>query len=397
MIQADAERFQYRVGHGGFHATLVKMPRSSPSRLTYVYDVGAQPSKPLLRKAIASFISELQSRSVNRVDYIVISHIDEDHVNGLDDLLIALDNAQIAMGTVILPWLTPVQKLLVQAGNNHRQQSATVTQLTGTDEQADSHLRELGAQDILRVVSEPDQDSPDSAGARTEPGPSRGTIKSGANLTGNTNSAWQFIPLRLVPPSIAEQEFEDELRRLLRKPSKKHPNRHLLDPAVVGDHREILTKKHRSLVRKAMKYASAHVPGVSTTEITNWSSVALLSGAKSASPQCHPGTTNQDIHLRCVHNWLHTGDLPLNNGAAWNEFSARLAAANPSSPLCVMLAPHHGSNHSHEPRLYSLNRPGSVFFTTGRDKSGTISKRVNPAKAKATARYYRATVIELHN
>lgn len=55
-VIGSAERLQYRVGHGGFHATIVS---GSGSQLTYVYDVGAHPSKTLLRAAITAFVGDV--------------------------------------------------------------------------------------------------------------------------------------------------------------------------------------------------------------------------------------------------------------------------------------------------------------------------------------------------
>lgn len=392
MIQPDAERFQFRVGHGGFHATLVH----SPSPITYVYDVGAQPSKSLLRKAIGCFVKELQRRAIKRIDYVVISHIDEDHVNGLDDLLTAASVAKIAVGTVVLPWLTPTQKLLVQAGNSHRQQSATVTQLGGTDGQADAHIQRLGAEHVRRVVSEPDQDDQEPSEDLTGQNDSAGIVGSCTNVVGSS-SGWELIPVRLVPPSSAEQAFETHLRTSLGKHSRKNSYSHVLDPRIISDHSEILTN-FRPLVRDAMKHAAAQVRGVTPSEITNWSSLALLSGAKNASSPCQFANWNQGIYQRCAHLWLHTGDLPLAKGKAWSEFSARLGVARRGRRLCVLIAPHHGSRLSHQPNLYrSSIAPGTVLFTTGRTANGSVAKRINTANAKAAAQTNGAAVIDLHN
>lgn len=378
-----AHRIQYRVGHGGFHATIVENAASKRD-LVYVYDVGAKPDKSELLVAINRFIDELSTRKITRVDYIYLSHIDEDHVNGLRELLDALTNhrPKITVDNVVLPWLSPVQKLLTQSRNNHRQPGTVVTNLAGSDEDADEYLTGLGAGNVIRITGEGEDGAPISTST---------TIPSGTPLLPATIPGWLLLPIKNPTPMNFEALFRSELSTLLR-PFRLNPN----NPA---DHENILRDRraelHKALVKVAPKV------GVSSKKIANWSSLALLHGSTTPAQACLVPTGPQHVNLQCEHGWLHTGDLPVANAAVWANLSSELKSASLASPLCVVVSPHHGSGRDHEDALYDDTKPGTIILTTGTKLTGVNrgkpSYSYNLARVQGKASSIGATVVELKN
>lgn len=73
---------------------------------TWIYDCGAQFGPPSLQREIIRAREQLGARK--HIDLLILSHLDEDHVNGLDDLL-----KGISVGRVVLPYLSKVDRLLL--------------------------------------------------------------------------------------------------------------------------------------------------------------------------------------------------------------------------------------------------------------------------------------------
>ncbi|WP_244631916.1 MULTISPECIES: MBL fold metallo-hydrolase [unclassified Plantibacter] len=377
----SADRFQYRVGHGGFHSTIVE---SASGFLTYVYDVGAHPSKATLRTAILAFVAELRDRLIRRVDYVFISHIDQDHVNGITELLDSLKADGVHVETVVLPWLSPVEKLLTQTRSSHRQNGTAVARLADSDAEADTYLRDHGVKEVVRVVGDNQSGSTDGAGS-----PGRPQMTTGAPLPCTSAGGWKLIPLKLTPPIAAIDKFHDEVRA-------NTP----FDPDDVRTHEDLL-RSHRGAIRGAMRTAAELVPGVSSREVTNWSSMALYGGAGAGAVTglggCSIANNVDDVRLQCTHGWLHTGDLPLGAVSPWREFQRQMSAASLVPPMCVLVAPHHGSHISNRGDLYVVTKPKYVLLTTGRTSGGKVVKGIKTGDAVKDAGKAGATLVELHN
>lgn len=380
-----ARRVQYRVGHGGFHATFVNPGGPTPNRLTYVYDLGAKPSKHShLLPAIATFSQELTNYGIDQVEYVFLSHIDEDHVNGLQEFLAELKSCtpRITVKNVMLPWLSPIQKLITQSRNNGRQPSAAVSILASDDEQADVYLRGLGVENVVRITAEGE----DGAPARSST-----THSAGNPIAGATPFGWVIQPVKTPTPKGFEALFRTALRNLLPQS---------LDPNNIANHQAILAT-HQSSIKAAMRSVAAQV-GVRQKAITNWSSLAILHGSGAASKRCiFTGITTSHFDVDCTHGWVHTGDLPLNEAAVWSNLSQELSSSSIRLPLCTVVAPHHGSGRDHNDLLYDLTQPSAVILTTGRKLSGpnvrkpSYSYNLGLVHAKITQ--LSATPVDLHN
>lgn len=387
-----AERVQYRVGHGGFHSTIVSTPGQPP--FVYVYDVGAKPKKALVRDAIERFVARLKAVNADRVHYVILSHIDQDHVNSLEALLDALRVANIAVGTVMLPWLNTAEKLLAQAHTNHRNPSTVVMKLVGPDSDAVEYLAGLGAEEVAFIDAEDsDDDSRDVVSALSPTGVpvnARFTA-SGTDLAASSAVPWKLIALRMQPPDKTISTFVANLRASAK-----------LDPNNSKNHHALLTH-HRKKISAAMTAAATSVGFTGYGHsLPNWSCISIF-GSSLTPVAAHPAPTPVagDFEVDCDHGWLHTGDLPLDIPDVWQAFERVWDAHLSGSSVCTLTAPHHGSPNGHTPSLYAKFKPGAAIFTTGWSSKSTVgatiySNRNAPKKAMRHASAS-SVVIELHN
>ena len=97
----EVTRIQYPIGQGCFHAGHVRWKHET-SRLFedfhYVYDCGSRDGSAALQDAIVSWRSQ-----TSRIDALFVSHLDADHVNGIDRLL-----ASVTVDTVYIPYVDAV-------------------------------------------------------------------------------------------------------------------------------------------------------------------------------------------------------------------------------------------------------------------------------------------------
>jgi len=101
----EVTRVQYPIGQGCFHAGHVRWtvePSGWPDDFHYVYDCGTSHGSAALQDAITVWRS-----GTFRVDALFVSHLDADHVSGVDRLL-----GSVAVDTVYIPYLEPVAQVL---------------------------------------------------------------------------------------------------------------------------------------------------------------------------------------------------------------------------------------------------------------------------------------------
>lgn len=96
-------RQQHAVGQGFFHSGSLTVP---PVKLRYIYDCGSG-NDTRLTTAIHDYTDRLEW---SNIDILFVSHLDWDHVNGLDRLL-----AVAQADTVVLPYLSGIDTLALLA------------------------------------------------------------------------------------------------------------------------------------------------------------------------------------------------------------------------------------------------------------------------------------------
>lgn len=94
----------HNIGQGLFYSGLLNLRDSKKHNVfSFVYDCGTDSNKLFLRREIESFKPLLPSAGTHnekRLDMLVISHLHDDHVNGLKYLL---DNVKV--DTVVMPYI----------------------------------------------------------------------------------------------------------------------------------------------------------------------------------------------------------------------------------------------------------------------------------------------------
>lgn len=390
------ERTQYRVGHGGFHTAIIRnLGQSEVDPFVYVYDVGAKPKKANVRAAINRFVHRLKVVGASRVQYVVLSHIDEDHVNCLEYLLDVLSLEDIAVGTVLLPWLSPAEKLIAKAHANHRGPSTVIMNLAGDDHDTVTYLAQLGVEETAFLIPD-DSDTvpPDSSSpidGREVPAGAR-LIVSGTNLVKGTTILWNLVAMRMQPPPGTIDTFINKLGTSSG-----------LKPDDFRDHPNLLTQ-HRRKIASAMGAAAADVGFTGYGQsLTNWSCISLFGSSPRPTARRHRTIcASEDFETNCDHGWLHTGDLPLHINLVWRHFEAAWKPWLGADGLCAVTAPHHGSPVGHNHLLYRRGfKPRFAIFSTGvsaKSVPGRIvySHRNAPEEPMRIAALT-ATVVELHN
>lgn len=98
----------FPVGQGLFYAGEISFSGKSTKdwKTSFVFDCGSVTGKKFLRNSVSKFHKRLNS---DRLDFIVLSHLHEDHANGLESLL----THNLDVGAVFLPYLNPSQRLVV--------------------------------------------------------------------------------------------------------------------------------------------------------------------------------------------------------------------------------------------------------------------------------------------
>ncbi|MFJ2620093.1 MBL fold metallo-hydrolase [Glutamicibacter sp. NPDC087344] len=402
-----ANRIQYRVGHGGFHATIVKPTISgSFEPLVYVYDAGASPDVDLLERAIDSFVARLVTENVVRVNYVIISHIDEDHVNRLDYLLEALKVAGIGPGILMIPWLSDACKLLALARTSRRNPSAVAVNLLKQPSQVVQYAAGLGIEEVVFVRGGADDGGGnlveiDSALSPTGTPVHGRVIPSGPIPLPRGVVPWQMIVSQLKPPLSTLKRFELEVKKLTG-----------LDPSNQTNHATLLQKSpkkspkvhpNRKNVRKAMhRAAKATQLNSGSATLTNWSTLTLYSSSNSPFIRHPIPQAPNDFEMLCEHGWLHTGDLPVDSPKVWKSFKKVWKQQLGKVRVCALTAPHHGSKKTHNIALYRRFKPSVALFNLGLSSRSTrgnpkYSKWINPKPALIAVRQLKNIKVRILN
>ena len=146
-------RTQYPVGQGCFHAGRIRRGNETPSELGdfhYIYDCGSKHGSAL-REAIGTYRTQ-----TSHVNALFVSHLHEDHVNGIDRLLGA-----VKVDTVYLPYVDNVMSVLnvIEADVN----GALSASLVEASIDPRSWFGRRGVSRVVRVVASSGHGFPDDA------------------------------------------------------------------------------------------------------------------------------------------------------------------------------------------------------------------------------------------
>ena len=93
-----------KAGQGCFYTGWFQ---SEKNHFSLVYDCGTDSTSQYLENEIRKFKTLLLTKNNNRLNLLIISHFDKDHVNKIDELLKDISGVD----QVILPYLLPKERM----------------------------------------------------------------------------------------------------------------------------------------------------------------------------------------------------------------------------------------------------------------------------------------------
>lgn len=113
-------RKQYPVGQGGLHLGIIKYPHqyhnlTIHNHFAYIFDCGCAKTRENIQSQIDNIINKLQNIDNLTYLYIFISHIHDDHVNGLNylcDKIISTLNLPYGHIVIIIPYMEEAEKII---------------------------------------------------------------------------------------------------------------------------------------------------------------------------------------------------------------------------------------------------------------------------------------------
>ena len=366
-------RQQQPVGQGFFHSGELEL---GYAHFRYVYDCGSE-NVAALRQRIDSYVEE--ERPPGPLDILFVSHLDRDHVNGLDRFL-----TLTSVDTVVLPYLSDVDVFaLVAAGCVGGNVDADFIQFLGDP------VRWLGDRGARRVIffSGNTSDFPETPGPQLPEGPG---LPDGAEVIGlnfadlaaASDEQWdqdspllgQSVQVFVLPHEVPlalqasgrvlnwgfisfvhpdfdrqekfRQEIEGKFPGIDLKKDKTKPGRYRTLCEILQD------------PEKRTKLADCYH---TIRKDRNLTSMSIYSGPFRMKPEfaCSWSLHTVDsevaepISERCA--WIGTGDANLRSERRRNAFRRHFSRV--LGYVRTMSLPHHGSRHNFSPALLESGPP----------------------------------------
>ena len=370
------ERIQYPVGQGCFHAGLIQWAADESGAVAdyrYIYDCGSTNLRALRGEV------ETYRAATSSVDALFVSHLDADHVNGLDHLLSA-----VSVNTVYIPYVDQetsildlieadlegaVSASLIEAKIaprswfGSRGVSTVVRVLPRSDDMPPDDERNTGNDDgggrllLGSANTSPDRDaeSTSRSGGRTQ----ERDMRSGGSvpITDNVQGIrWLLVPHVDPAPAEGRKQFLKKIRTVLGLRPRQRINAAVLANAL-----------RDTIKRTKLKECYEEIISGGSHRNHNRTSMSLYSGpAPSERRSLHLSRAGPE-HALWPHRiwdfryeyarpcndaavgWIGTGDAPLQLHKvrqAWLNTYGRFR-----NHVSTILLPHHGSKRSFHPEL----------------------------------------------
>lgn len=342
---------QRGVGHGGFHTASLGFSDtdSIESNLTYVYDCGSKSGS--IKARIDEYVEELVANGVTVVDWLILSHLDADHVSGVEYLSQRLQDERILVRKILIPMLSTEQQLISAAHASSKRPAegfvidlivAPVRTLTGA----------FQASEVVELTpGSPDDDGPVSDDV---PGPRSMRTIAGGGQDAVSLGLWECRAYANAGVIQVAVGFWDDVRtNVLNNPAA------VLDEALIHDlvtnHREQLsklTKEH--LGRDGTNLSSIVLWSAPQDLVKVWCFVRRGNPAKYISYAYLPTGAREwaKCNSKRFGGWLSTGDAMLRSSMSVNAMMNAFGKSS-KNRIMVVAGPHHGSNRNSNAYLYA--------------------------------------------
>lgn len=313
------------IGQGAFYTE--RFILGNGKEVNIVYDCGTQ-CKRIINKEIRSYFAPM----MHKIDILFISHFDDDHVNGIEELL----KQGIAIGNVVIPYY-----------DNNICLKAYVL--------ANPTLNKLLSSNITKVI----QVKPIISGTTTEISEAsfierlRNEIESLTPITtSGLNSLWVFIPLY-----YGDGEMTCKLSKALSERFKENFNfKDLENPQFINKHKKEINNAYNSVYCRNV-YSMMLYSGLLKDEesiVTKVYHKNSLLGNDMLRP-------NRNNHEAC----LYTGDASFNNIRIGD--TETYLGNDLINRIGLLQIPHHGSISNiciKELSKLSIYSPNTLLFTS---------------------------------
>ena len=110
-MNISVERYHYPVGQGIFSAQIIR--GLGDSKYVCVYDCGSVSGADNIPMYVNNLYEKLNPdrKDKAKIDLLVISHLDKDHVNGVSKLMEWFDIKKI-----VIPYMSKIEKIILSLG-----------------------------------------------------------------------------------------------------------------------------------------------------------------------------------------------------------------------------------------------------------------------------------------
>jgi len=357
-------RTQAPVGQGGLSVTtLAAIHAGAISAVTVVYDCGTLNGLESLGAEFARALSECPagtdsgrlahvaaSTATGQPAIVILSHVDEDHVNGLTEVIAQLRTRKRQI-IVVMPLLTLEQRLFTLRGGSEEVPETHLLFLANPTRYVDGLLGDDGR--VVEVESgEGEQEGPvllSELGSR---------VPSGTVVTFEGSLDWvlHFVHPPLDREKVGTvaaglgQEFWDAWKASIE-----------LD----------LPEGATSAIRGSIKTIRNAIKAARFAEGPNETSLVVYSGPPQEAchfgwgKASHPGCVDEQRNYGrgYVPGAIHTGDAPLNREKFYDHVKSELHRYK--TQVGTVNLPHHGSREGHNPNLVKDFKPLHVLACSG--------------------------------
>ncbi len=368
---------QWGVGHGGFHSQSIffqpidRDPKAEAvghgTIVRVIYDCGSGTGANLqdnLRRGVARMLEDVPRGS--RIDLLVISHFDSDHVNGLVHLIAELRTKQIQVKKVWAPVLTRIEAILgVAVATTNGLRRGRLREYATLVADPVGRLSELlGDENVVELLppdAEPIPLSPSGGGVEDAgdivltPAPNGRGIVARSGQSAASEVLWEFRPYVIESTLIQAEALSDILGGAFGRPVDEWTVDEMIEFATHVDHKDLRMEFHhavktqeRPLIPKRSRPSTG----------ANLSSICLYSGPASPYDWCRfrggwlPVMETPEA-IPIAPAWLGTGDAALLEKQHVDNMSGILTQSR-LDRVGISSAPHHGSEFDSGADLWNV-------------------------------------------